>query len=44
MNINNFEKMKMIPLTCKKYKSYLNQATCDFCKKLSKINTTMIDI
>ena len=39
MNIINFRKRRMIPLTNKEYKSYLNQKSCLICKKCSKINT-----
>ena len=33
MKLTNFEKKKMIPLTDKKYESYLNQTNCHICKK-----------
>ena len=33
MNIFDFEKNKMIPLTSKEYKSYLNQTNYHICKK-----------
>ena len=33
INILNFEKEKMIPLTSKEYESYFNQANCHICIK-----------
>ena len=33
MKIINFEKKEMIPLTSKKYKSYLNLGNCHSCRK-----------
>ena len=46
VKISNFENKKMIPLTNKEYKSYLNQTNGHLCKKKkkSKINTRMTKI
>lgn len=42
MNIFDFEKNKMIPLTSKEYKSYLKQ-TMILAKKSSEVNTLLIN-
>ena len=42
MEIINFEKKKMIPLTNKEHILYHNQQICHICKKHSKINTLKI--
>ena len=36
MNIINFRKRRMIPLTNKEYKSYLNQKSCLICKNVRR--------
>ena len=36
VKISNFENNKMIPLTNKEYKSYLNQTNDHLCKKKKK--------
>ena len=34
INIINFKKKKMIPLTNEEYESYINQINCHICKKV----------